>query len=128
MIYCRNLKEFPHFAVIQSSLAPSIVRIIDTSSNRIVSEPSARSGIEAHNEDHIDKLDVGAVRFKLVKPSTRGRITTTSDGPGREGALGGAGTLWTQGYTGRNDLLDQRRGRGRCGRDDQPGPGRALLS
>lgn len=35
------------------------------------------SGIEAYDEDHIDKLDFGAARLTLVKPCTRCRITTT---------------------------------------------------
>jgi len=35
------------------------------------------AGIEAHDEDHMDTIEVGGVRLKLVKPCTRCRITTT---------------------------------------------------
>ena len=35
------------------------------------------SGIEAFDEDHIDRLHIGAITLKLVKPCTRCQITTT---------------------------------------------------
>ena len=35
------------------------------------------SGIEAHDEDHLATIEVGAVRLRLVKPCTRCQITTT---------------------------------------------------
>ncbi len=36
------------------------------------------AGLEAHDEDHVDTIDAGGVRLRLVKPCTRCRITTTS--------------------------------------------------
>jgi len=36
------------------------------------------SGLDANEEDHLDTIDAGDVRLRLVKPCTRCRITTTN--------------------------------------------------
>jgi hypothetical protein len=43
------------------------------------------SGLEPFDEDHIDTLDAGGVRMKLVKPCTRCQITTTDQSSGVTG-------------------------------------------
>jgi MOSC domain-containing protein len=43
------------------------------------------SGIDAHDEDHIDQLTIGSVTLKLVKPCTRCQITTTDQSTAQVG-------------------------------------------
>ena len=43
------------------------------------------SGLEAFDEDHIDRVHVGEITLKLVKPCTRCRITTTDQSTGEVG-------------------------------------------
>lgn len=44
------------------------------------------AGIGAFEEDHIDRLDFGAVELQLVKPCTRCQVTTTDQETGQVGA------------------------------------------
>ncbi len=43
------------------------------------------SGIDAHDEDHIDQLRLAGVALKLVKPCTRCQITTTDQSTAKVG-------------------------------------------